>query len=383
MSEESKSTEEGQVATEGIATETPTGAETSQPEGTGMIGVQPDGEIEATDTSQDIPMESFETPLFDEVAPTEAELSGEEVSSKEEGKPSGTEEPAATSQPTDEKPESKEEPESSPPEKPQDEKPPEDGKPPAGYVPHAALHETRMLNQELRQGLADLRQELADIKTKGESPSEEAFKVLSDKEFDDFAEDDPVEAVKYQRQLDKHLREQDAEKTKQKAGESQYHQDQAIISQSLERMQKAVPGLHEEGNPVNQQLSNFAIENGFDPDYLTAMTAPGTLILPTGAKNAVLLGDGAAGLVEMIHKVHSALKANNSDVLRAEIEKELIPKITEQLMKKFKSPTGNLEFKSIGEVPGASDEIPSTSGGITEAQYANMSLQDREKLLGA
>lgn len=393
MTEESKSTEEAQAdATVEATTETATQdtAEATAVPGTGMIAPQPDREIEATDTSQDTPMSELAKPLFDETAPSEAELGGEEGEPEEAtGEPSGTEESAAASQPTDEKkPEeeaSKEGPvEEASGDKPEEKKP---EKPPAGYVPHAALHEQRMLRQELSQEVAELRQELADIKGKDLKPDKDAFKVLSDEEFDELAEEDPAEAVKYERQLNKHLREQEAIDAKNKASEDQYRQDQAIINQSIERMEKAVPGLYEEGSPVNQELGQFAIENGFDPDFLGAMTSPSTLILPPKAKNAVLLGDGAAGLVSMIYKLRSAIKVNDPEALRAqiktEIEKELTETITKQLMAKFKSQTG-MEFKSIGDVPGASDEIPSASGGFTtEAQYANMSQTQRDKLLGA
>jgi hypothetical protein len=197
--------------------------------------------------------------------------------------------------------------------------------------------------------LHNLRRELANIKGKDEGT--EGFKVLSDKEFDELAEEDPAEALKYQHGLRKHERDQHSKEAKQRATQQQYYQDRVMIRQSIDRMEKTVPGLHEEGNPINDQLTQFAIDNGFDPRYLQAMTTPGTLILPPGAKNAVLLGDGAASLVEMIYKLHS-----NTNVLPKSQGKPSGP--------------GKIGTRDIPE------------GGLTEADYAKMSSTEREKILG-
>jgi hypothetical protein len=385
MSPEDKSTEEAQ------ATETAkemadtakqdTAAEATAKPDTGMIGVEADREIPATDSSEDTPIEALQKPLFDEVAPSEAELTGvEEETATPEKKEEGEGEVEESEKATKEEKASTEEPAKETEEKPAEETKASPEKPPAGYVPWQALRDERDL-------VVSLREELATMKAEAEKDTEDTFKVLSDEELKELAEDDPVEAVMYQNRLNKHLREQQEKEAKQEAQREQSYADEAVINQSFERMEKAVPGLLDKSNPINQELTQFAVDNGFEPDYIAAMTAPGTLILPAGAKNPVLLGPGAAGLVGMIYKLHSTLKENDPETLRAQIkakvEKELTQTITEQLIKKFKSPAGGEEFKSIGEVPGGPDEVPDVSGGFTEAQYANMSPEQRDKLLGA
>ena len=403
---EENSTEGTEAKAEASAkVETDASKESSVSKDSGMVGLEADREIAQPDNEPVAEMKS----LFDEVVPTEAELQGvEEGESSEtkEGKAAlGTkEEKAAESQPEGEK---KAEPAKTDKEvedakaleakdkadakaKTEAEKkaePEKSAKPPEGYVPHAALHEERTKRQELDRVVRGLQEKVAELEKEPEL-EEEAFKVLSDEEFDELAEEDPVEAVKYERALNKHLRVQDAKEVKADARQRQQGQDDLVVRQSFERMEKAIPGIHEEGNTINQDLSQFAIDNGFEPDFLQAMTAPGTLILPPGAKNAVLLGNGAAGLVEMIAKLRESSGVNDPVKLRAEIkaemEKELRESITKELITKFKQGSGSEVFKSIGDVPGASDEsITTVSGNLAEGQYANMSPEEQERALGA
>ncbi|MBN1841679.1 MAG: hypothetical protein JW883_05280 [Deltaproteobacteria bacterium] len=229
---------------------------------------------------EDAPQNESGKSLFGEVAPTEAELTGLEPPQKEVKSSTET----------------------------------KDEKPPEGYVPHAALHEEHVKREELTEHVRVLQEKISKMEAEEQEPEEETFQILSDEEFDELAEEDPVEAVKYERALKKHLDEEKAKEAEGQARQRRLQQDTKIVTQSFERMEKAVPGIHEEGNTVNQELSQFAIDNGFEPDFLQAMTAPGTLILPPGAKRAVLLGDGAAGLVEMIAKFHKATKGQNTKV---------------------------------------------------------------------
>lgn len=392
MAEKVESTEEGQEA---VAAKDQEGADASitpgKEEDTGMVGVQADREMAAVDTSQDTPVEAIETPLFDEVAPSAEDLGfvDEEGALLEEEQEEPVEEGESEEAKADEETPAEEvSEEETPAEEKSEAEEAKSDKPPPGYVPHAALHEERMLRQKLTEEVGGLREELSALKAKVETPEEDSFKILSDQEFDELAEDDPAEAVKYERRLNKYLREEAAKESKSKDEQDQYYKDQALINQSFKRMEAVVPGLHEDGNNIDQELTDFATSNGFAPDFLAAMTSPGTLVLPPGAKEAVLLGDGAAGLVEMIYKLYSSNKANDPNTLRAqikeEVEKELTTTITEQLMKKFK--TSGLDtkgFKAIGDVPGGSGEIPGHSGGLTEAQYASMPQAERDKLLGA
>jgi len=200
----------------------------------------------------------------------------------------------------------------------------------------------------LAEQVRGLQEKIARLEQEPEL-EEEAFKVLSDEEFDELAEEDPVEAVKYERALNKHLGEQKAKKAEGEARQRQHYQDTLVVNQSFERMEKAVPGIHEEGNPINQELSQFAIDNGFDANYLQAMTAPGTLILPPGAKRAVLLGNGAAGLVEMIAKLRGASEASDPAKVRAK---------------------------------GSGSEKGGVMGAGSEVDYGKMTTAEKEKFLG-
>jgi len=356
---------------------------------TGMVGVQPDREL-GTEASEDTPSESLDAPLFDEVAPSEAELMGEEPE-KEETKPAPEEKVAegdkkvTDKKPEGEKPEGEAVAEEKEGEDKKEEPEAKDEKPPAGYVPHAALHEARMEKQELARELNALKQEVADLKATKEEVAEDSFKVLSDEEFEELVEEDPVEAIKYERKLDKYREAQKSKENERDVAKKQQEKDQQVITESLERMTKAVPGLYEEGSSVNKDLATFAIKNGFDPDLLGLMTTPSTFIAtPNG--DIKPLGNGAAGLVEMIYKFYTAAKTNSPETLRAQAEanaeKKLRETITAELMKKFKTQKGT-DFKSIGDVPGASGETPEITGGFTEAQYVNMTPQQRDKLLGA
>lgn len=267
--------------------------------------------------------------LMGEVPPSEAELKGAEDAETKPSEEQGGEEEGKT--------------------------PAEGDKPPTGHVPHAALYEERLHRQELAREVDYLHGELNALKAGQKADDLDAFKVLTDEEFDELAEDDPVEAVKYQRALRKHEEEQYSKEVKRQTDQEQYYRDQTVISQSIERMEKAVFGIHEDGNPINQELTQFAIDSGFDPDYLQAMTSPGTLILPPGAKNAVLLGDGAAGLVDLIHKFYSATKG------RAPAK-------------------AHIKGSGARKIGGTITDIP--EGGLTEADYAKMSSAEREKALG-
>ena len=400
-----ESTESTEVqAKESGETQADASKESSVSTDSGMVGVQADREIAQPDDELSAETVGAKS-LFGEVAPTEAELTGLEEGESSETKeakaePGTKEEKAAESQPkgdkkaepakTDKKAEDAKalEAKAEADAKAEAEKKPEpkDVKPPEGYVPHAALHEERIKRQELADELRGLQEKVSKME---QEPEEEAFKILSDEEFDELAEEDPVEAVKYERALNKHLREQEAKKVEADARQKRHGQDNLVVKQSFERMEKAVPGIHEEGNTINQDLSQFAIDNGFEPDFLQAMTAPGTLILPPGAKSAVLLGNGAAGLVEMIAKLRGVSETSDPAKIRAEVktevEKELRESITKELITKFKQGSiGSEAFESIGDVPGASGDAPVLfSGNLDEKRYANMTPKERERALGA
>jgi len=320
------------------------------------------------------------TPLFDEEAISDSELRGEkpatetaETDSKEGDKPEEKEtvsEPGAKE--TEEgasKTETKET---------QD----DPTKPPAGYVPHQALAEERAKRKEIGQKLATLEAEVAALK--GSKPAEKApaapagtdFKVLSKEEFQELLEGDPVEAIKYQQEYFDY-------RERQKEQEQAAATEHGIIQASLDRVRKAVPQLYEEGSDVGSKLTDFALAQGFDANHLGALVNPRTKIIPAGSDKPILLGEGAAALVEVLHKFQRT--AANPEQLKAEIEKglrETITKeVTEQLLEKFKKAGSADSFRTLGDGAGAGDETPGTRE-FTEAEYAKMSPAERRRLLG-
>jgi hypothetical protein len=147
-------------------------------------------------------------PLFSEEG---VEGSGDEEEAapeKAEGekeKP-GSEEEAAAAQPEGEKePTAKEKAEEEPKKEAEPEKKEEEGKPPAGYVEIGALKEARGQMKEQREEhsreIQTLRQEMASLKKAQEEEEQpdtsqwKDFKVLSDKDFQDLADTNPIDAI--------------------------------------------------------------------------------------------------------------------------------------------------------------------------------------------
>jgi hypothetical protein len=297
--------------------------------------------------------------LFDEVV-SEAELRGEEPDT-----PSETNE-AEPSPPKDDQ-------------KPEEPKPePEPEKPPKGYVPIQALHQERGQRQLLSQEIQQLKAELAAAKTgRGDDNGQEAqapddeFTVLSEQEFNELLEEDPVEAIKYDRKL-RIWESKQAEKA------NAQRQEQDVIARSIGMMTSAVPGLYDQDSDVNQRLSDFAIEKGFaDLDGLAIITDPRTRVVPARGGPPRLLGETAAHLVTMLNNVFQDI-AKGPDVTKAKSE-QVKAEVTKELLSKLKQqPAGHM---SLGDVPGdAGDD--SGIRPLTESDYAKMSDADRRRFLG-
>ncbi len=269
------------------------------------------------ETAGEMQNQNFE-PLFEDERPfSEAELSGtdEEMPEKKE----------VESSPKEDKPEESE-----------------------GYAPHAALHETReMLKEEkaARKDLEDKVDKLAAEKAEPEPEMPDGFKVLTDLEFDELVDDDPQEALRYQVKLQKYEKQQAEAKKEMGARQAQIDQ---VINQTVERIEKAVPGLYDEDNSISKDLADFAINSGFkDENYLEVMTNPSTIIIPAGTNNPYLLGDGAASLIELLHNLHKGKETPQ-----------------EEGAGKGKISTGPVNTKQF-----------------TEAEFTGLSEADQEKLL--
>lgn len=298
--------------------------------------------------------------LFDSENVSEAELMGEDPQAAEK---SSETKPADTSPAKDEK---------------KAEEPIEEGKPPKGFVPIQALHQERGQRQLMSQELAHLRSELEAIKSgKATTPEvskpdlvEPEFKVLSEAEFDALVEEDPVEAIKYDRKLRAHEAKQ-----AQKARSAD--QEQSLIERSVGMMAEAVPGLYDQGSDVNAKLSNFAVEKGFaDLDGLALVTDPRTRIIDANGQPR-MLGETAAHLVVMLNNLFQETNKDDgskalTERIRAEVTKEVLSKITQ--------PAG-AEHRSIGDIPGDAGNT-NVSAILTEAEFAKLSEADQRRLLG-
>ena len=257
-------------------------------------------------------------------------------------------------------------------------------KPPLGYVPIAALHEERRKRKELAAKVDELLTRFSDSPEESDSDGgtadvDENFKVLTDEEFDALVEEDPQEAIRYQARLRQY-------EAKQRAQEEHRRRAEEIVRSSIGAVIEAIPDYYNEDGKTARELAAFAAEHGFSGDMADWMTDPRTLIIPPNAEPPMLLGEGAASLLKMIHALHEKSAKANPEKVRAELEeeitKEVTAKVTKELLEKFKKdPAGT--FRDIGEIPGSGDDIPPAATGlITEEQFARMSEEERRVLLG-
>ena len=117
------------------------------------------------------------------------------------------------------------------------------------------------------------------------------------------------------------------------------------------------------------------------------MTNPATVVIPAGTDKQILLSNGAASLIEMLHKIHtSSAEGKNSEEVRAEIRKEETEKIkaevTKDLLTKLKPEHVPSEYRSIEELPGSQDAPVASTKQYTEDEFARLSEADQERLLG-
>ncbi len=334
--------------------------------------------------------------LFDSEDVSEAELKGEEEAEvkddqESEETPSETKEETASSPSKDEKkPGEASEAEGEQADTKADEAKDEQGKPPKGFVPIQALHKERGQRQLLTQQVQDLLTEVtalksgktADSETEGSEKAqpEEAFEVLSEEAFDELLEDDPVEAIRYDRKLR-------AYETKLAEKDKAVKAEASVIEESLGMMATAIPGLYDTDSDVNQKLSDFAMEKGFaDLDGLALVTDPRTRVVSANGGTPQLLGETAANLVIMLNTLfqESATlgdKNVDAEALEKAAEEKVRGKITKEVLAKLKLPAG-AEHKSLGDVPGDSGDAELMGGPTNEADFAKLSEADQKRYLG-
>lgn len=344
----------------------------------------------------------------DEKAFTEEELLGEVVEEKpadkiasEEKKPDGEDKkPAEPPKPTgDEKKEAEAEKKEDALQKKEDKaKDTEEGKiPPKGFVPQEALREARDELKTLKAELAEVRAELtakplAEIKPpeSSEDTKWKDFKVLTDEEYEELIDEEgPVEAQKYDRKLRQFEKYQEQKQQADREASKRVEQVKNWVSETVRDIEKAVPGIYDQGSDIQTKLAEFAMERGgwTNEHYLEALTNPETLIIPKGADKPYLIGPGAVGLVTMLHNFYKTTSegAVNPDELRKEITKELEPKlreeITKQLLSKMKGTDKESAYRSLTETPGAEGMPDEFNRNYTEEEWAKLPADKREQLL--
>ena len=265
-------------------------------------------------------------------------------------------------------------------------------KPPEGYVPHAALHETRELLKEEKAARKALEAKFDELVAKKDEPEPvmpDGFKILTDLELDELIEDDPQGAMRYQAKLAKYEKQQ---ATANQSMRDQHREAESVVMTTVDRIEKAVPGIYDGEKTIAKDLADFAIESGFkDEAFLEVMTNPATVVIPAGTDKRVLLSNGAASLIEMLHKIHtSSSSAEGKEVdiekLRSDIREEETEKIkaevTKDLLAKLKPEHVPSDYRNIEELPGSQDAPIASNKQYTEAEFARLSEADQEKLLG-
>ena len=336
---------------------------------------------EARETVVDVEFE----PLFEKEAVTEEELMGEEIATDDKetapSEPEGEKKEEPAEPPKEElkeevKEEAKEEPKE---EAPKDDKPDYSKPPPKGYVPIPALHEERKKNQSLQSEIAKLQGEIEAAKSSVALKSEFSdFKELSDKEFQELLEEDPVEAIKYDRKLRKFEEHRAAEKRAEGMRQRIEEEHKQITAAVFDEMVREVPGLrYKENRNEAEALIDFAVESGMDEAVLAVLTNPGTKIIPPGESAPLLLANGALGLLRLIKNAHG--RANNKPdetKIRERIEKE----VTDKLMGKLKQ-TETDSYRSLDSAPGASDTPKKTGKILSESELKRLNPEEYERYL--
>ena len=327
-------------------------------------------------------------PLFEEAIPTEAELRGEVIVS-EGGAESGEEEGQAEEAGTKETQQSGSDAQTAEEKEGQKEKveegKKEETKPPEGYVPLAALHEERLQRKMLAGEIERLKKEIEILKNlpaeegaEAAGKEEKAFRVLSEKEEDELMENDIFAYQKYLRQLRKYNEQQAREHMVKQ-------QEERVTQEAYKMMNQFVPGVLDENSDINEKLTKYSVEHGLTPEILAIMTDPRTKIILPGQKDAAMLGPAAAYIAKFIYETYNKTnQSKDEQALRAEIEKSLRNKLTEEITKELmdKIKTGKTEagYRSIGDVAGGG-EIPNIEGPITEDDFRKMTPEQIEKVL--
>jgi len=323
---------------------------------------------ETTETSNEV--QTLETPVFDVLidqgltAISEDDLRGETAEEKDvEGKEEGTAE-GKTDQEVEVKPEVTEDTETTPP--------PKVEPPPKGYVPLAALKESREETRALKDRIKALEAKVLtpEVKTPAEVVPEVRtdFKVLTTAEFRELSDESPRDALVYMAEL------RDYENV-QRISQAREQEVDAIFRESVKLMEEAVPTLFDEDSEAPKILAEFAETVGFTKDMFY-LTNPETQIILPGETKPVYLGTQAASILKMLAGLQGKIvkdpkSAVDETALRKSIEAEVLKKIK----------TGGKSFKSLSDIPTSDSETPASKGVLSEAQYMKLTPAQQKAYL--
>jgi hypothetical protein len=319
-----------------------------------------------------------ELDFFDE-AVSEAQLRGETPSEEAHGQ-----EEAET--PAPKEPQGNEESEGA------EEKPADAAKPPKGFVPHAALTEERAKRKEAQRRVERLERELAArTKDVAEEPLPEApegvsgavrrfaaenpqyaalafedspdGRLLRDK-LDTYGEEDAVVLAKTLR-VEREL----AERKRREEGAA----DDAYLTTCVREMSAMFEdGL--DGRQARELVGYLQEEAGLNPDTITLLTSPNTVIIDPRTGRRSYLGGRALELVGLFREAYALAAASGPERIREAIEAE----VTRKVMQKFNGEEP--AFRELGDAPGHG-EAPVRAIPATEEAFARLSPEAQERLL--
>lgn len=348
--------------------------------------------------------------LFDdEVAPTEAELRGEEGEENPEGddpeKQAADDPEKATEEPGKEA--GKEGAEAG---KDKDKDAAADADadpnkpPPKGYVPQQALYEERNRRKEAtdqlyytNQQLRQMQQELKQLKenppekqTKDEYADLKDFKPLSQQEFEELKSEDfeAAQTYLYNEMRYRDMKAKESEQERQKMTEKQRkEQEEAARNEFIygasQDMRENIPELFEEGSDLDSKLVSFAEENGLDKNTAAILTNPAARVIDPNTGQEYVMGYGAANLLKFMNNTYKHTTQNNPESIRAQIEKEIREQVTKEFKAKLRGGGDDEDDMAfLGDATPASSGAKGGAAPGSEEEWMSMSAEDRRKALG-
>jgi len=257
-------------------------------------------------------------------------------------------------------------------------------KPPKGYAPVEALKQqksaVKYFKSELltaKTTIADLEKQLAERPTAAKPDELKDFQVLSDDEIEELADDDPVAAAKYVKDLRRFEKAQETSAKEKKAREAREEADAIETFDANERISKV---LVVDGQNIQADLAKFAAENGFTEE-LFILTDPATQIIVNGEEGPRALTSKAASMVEFLAKMMHSQKATTGkaitiDNVPADVRAAIIAQEQEKIIGKVRQ---GVKPRSITEISSSSQD--DGTGKFKGKAYADLSPEERQEYM--